>query len=295
MKASVLYRSELWKLGLSTARTLPPQIASGLAQALGSIYYAFSWKRPEIVIENLLPAVDGEFSRAETLSRELFQNFAQKLVDLWRYESGIPIEHLFSEWSGLEIFESAQRQKQGALIVTPHLGNWEFGAPILAKRGIKLLVITLNEPDPRLTEIRKASRERWGIETLVIGNDPFAFIEVIRRLERGEVVALLVDRPHPANAVTVKLFGKPFAASIAPAELARATGCKIIPVILPRLTDGYAAHTLPEIEYNRSELRLLENRQVLTQRIMNAFEPVIHQYAAQWYHFVPLWRGSGVR
>lgn len=289
MKASSLYRSELWKAGLSAARHLPTPISSGLAQMIGASYYAFASNRPEVVTENFLPAVNGDFVRAEKLTRELFQNFAQKLVDLWRYESGIPIEHLFGRRTGLEIFESAQQQKQGVLIVTPHLGNWEFGAPILARRGIRLLVITMEEPDPHLTAMRKASRERWGIETLVIGNNPFAFIEVIRRLEAGQVVALLVDRPHPANAVTVELFGKPFAASVAPAELARATGCKVVPVYLPRLADGYAAFTLPEIEYERSALRPVEARQALAQKIICAFEPVILEHLSQWYHFVPLW------
>ncbi|MBA4147146.1 MAG: lysophospholipid acyltransferase family protein [Verrucomicrobia bacterium] len=289
MKASALYRSELWKAGLSAARKLPAPISGGLARLFGAGYYAFSNNRPEIVIENLLPAVNGDYVRAEKLTRELFQNFAQKLVDLWRYESGIPIEHLFRYRSGLEVFETAKQEKRGILIVTPHLGNWEFGAPILAKRGIRLLVITMEEPDPRLTEMRKASRERWGIETLVIGSNPFAFIEVIRRLEAGEVVALLVDRPHPANSVIVELFGKPFAASVAPAELARATGCKIVPVYLPRIADGYAAHTLPEIEYERAALRPMEARQALAQKIMRAFEPVIREHLSQWYHFVPIW------
>ncbi len=289
MTPSALYSAEMWKAGLWAARSLSTRSSSHLSRVFGAAYYALARTRPEIVIENLLPALNGNYAEAEKVTKELFQNFTQKLVDLWRYESGIPIDHLFSEWSGLDVFENAKQEKRGILIVTPHLGNWEFGAPILAQRGIKLLVITLEEPDPRLTQMRKESRERWGIETLVIGSNPFAFVEVIRRLDRGEVVALLVDRPHPANAVTVELFGKPFAASIAPAELARATGCKIVPVYLPRLEKGYAAHTLPEIEYDRAALRPMEARQAIAQRIMDAFAPVIRTHLNQWYHFVPLW------
>src|SRR5439155_54004 len=120
---------------------------------------------------------------------------------------------------------AAQSARRGILLLTPHLGNWEFGAPLLARRGVNLLVITLAEPTRRLTELRQASRARWGIETLVIGRDPFAFVEIIRRLESGAVVALLVDRPPETSAVMVELFGRKFAASIAAAELARASGC----------------------------------------------------------------------
>jgi len=100
---------------------------------------------------------------------------------------------------------------------------------------------------------------------------------------------LLVDRPPEATAVTVDLFGRPFAASIAAAELARATGCVLLPVYLPRTERGYAAHILPPVHYERGALRSRETRQKLTQEIMRAFEAAIRQHLDQWYHFVPIW------
>ena len=43
---------------------------------------------------------------------------------------------------------------------------------------------------------------RRGVETLVVGTDAFAFMEIIKRLQTGATVALLVDRPPAATAVT---------------------------------------------------------------------------------------------
>jgi KDO2-lipid IV(A) lauroyltransferase len=154
---------------------------------------------------------------------------------------------------------------------------------------VALQVITLAEPGEKFTELRRASRARWKIETLVIGDDPFAFLEIIRRLENGATVALLVDRPPPATAVTVELFGRPFAASIAVAELARASGCTVLPVYMPRMQGTYAAHILPPIPYERAALRERAARQQFTQAIMGAFAPLIRQHLDQWFHFVPVW------
>jgi lauroyl/myristoyl acyltransferase len=112
---------------------------------------------------------------------------------------------------------------------------------------------------------------------------------VIRRLEAGATVALLIDRPPAASAVTVDLFGRPFDASIAAAELARASGCIVLPVFLPRTDRGYAAHILPEIAYHRPALRSRDARVDLTRQIMRAFEPAIRHHPDQWYHFVPIW------
>jgi lauroyl/myristoyl acyltransferase len=150
----------------------------------------------------------------------------------------------------------------------------------------------LAEPGKDFTQLRQASRARWNIETLVVGEDPLAFVEIIKRLEAGATVALLVDRPPPASAITVELFGRPFCASIAAAELARASGCVLLPVYIPWETNGYAAHMLPAIPYERAALRDRAARQKLTQKVVRTFEPIIRRYLDQWYHFVPVWPAS---
>lgn len=260
-----------------------------MAAVGGRLYWTVCAGRRETVVNNLIPALDGDRSQARRVAREVFQNFGRKLADLWRYESGSPVDDLFTAWTGVEHLESALAEKRGVLFLTPHIGNWEFGAPLLARRGVKLLVITLPEPEDGFTELRRQSRARWGIETLVIGENPFAIVDVIRRLESGAAIALLMDRPPAASAVPVKLFGRSFSASIAAAELARASGCVLLPVFLPRTEKGYAAGVLPAIAYDRAGLRTREARQELTQKIMSAFEPVIRQYLNQWYHFIPIW------
>jgi len=212
-----------------------------------------------------------------------------KLADLWRFEAGLPLDHLFGEAIGWEHLARAHEEKRGVLVLTPHLGNWEFGGPWLTRRGIPLQVITFSEPGQGFTQLRREARARWNIETFVIGDDPFAIIEVIRKLESGATVALLLDRPPPSTAASAELFGRPFVASIAAAELARASGCALIPVYIPRGKNNYSAHVMPPIEYDRVMLRDRTARTELTQRIVRLFEPAIREHLDQWYHFVPVW------
>ena len=63
----------------------------------------------------------------------------------------------------------------------------------------------------------------------------------------------------------------------------------LLPVYLPRSDDGYGAHILTEIPYDRAALRAREARHKLTQEILRAFEPAIRQHLDQWYHFIPIW------
>lgn len=289
MRPSALYRSGSWRAGLALARMLPGPALEAAARNLALAYWAGNRKRREIVESNLAPALGGDRAAARRKCRELFRQFGLKLADLWRYEAGADLPQAGMTEEQWLRFEALRNRGRGVLLLTPHLGNWELGAPLLRKRGVSLQVITQAEPQAELTRLREEARARQGIETLVIGENPFAFVEVIRRLEAGAVVALLVDRPPPASAVSVRLFGKPFAASIAPAELARASGCALLPASIVRRKKGCEARILPELGYDRKALGTREARASFAQQMMNSFEPAIREDLDQWFHFVPLW------
>jgi lauroyl/myristoyl acyltransferase len=288
-KQSSLYRAEVWSLGLLVVRVLPTKLGEWLGRRVGAFYCLVQPRRLEVVIKNLLPVLNGNRVAATQAARALFQEFALKVIDLWRFESGEAVDQWLTDLGGWEIFAAAHARGKGVLLVTPHLGNWEFGGAVLAKRGFKLLVLTQPEPGRGFTQLRQDSRARWGIETLVVGEDAFAFVEIIKRLQDGATVALLVDRPPAPTAVTVELFGRPFQGSMAAAELARASGCAIVPTFLVRKSGRYHARILPEIGYDRAAIGDRAARIRLTQEITRAFEPAIRQHPEQWYHFVPIW------
>ena len=285
---SQLYQAPLWRIGLALGRRLPPRSGALLARMCAALYWRLAPHRREIVVQNLRPVAGGG-EAATRDARALFGEFALKLLDLWRYESGVKQGNWFSDWEGWDNFIAAHARGKGVLVVTPHLGNWEFGGAFLVEKGFRLLVLTQPEPDEQLTRLRQASRARWGVETLVIGDNPFAIVEIIKCLQAGAAVALLVDRPPASTAVTVELFGRPFCASIAAAELARASGCAIVPAVIVRRAGGYAARIYPELPYDRAAIGNRAGRIRLTQEIVRAFEPAIRQHLTQWFHFVPIW------
>lgn len=193
---SRFYSARIWQMALLLAKVLPGPVLNVLAKFVAAIYWHFALARRELVIQNLAPALGDDPLAARRAARQLFTEFALKLADLWRYEGGVLAEKWLVDWKGWENFTAAQSHGKGVLLVTPHLGNWELGGAFLMQHGCKLLVLTQPEPDDQLTAIREASRAHWGIETLVVGQkDAFAFVEIIKRLQEGATVALLIDQP----------------------------------------------------------------------------------------------------
>jgi lauroyl/myristoyl acyltransferase len=286
---SRFYSAAVWRLGLRVVRILPGALLEPLCLIGAEIYYRLHPRRREIVVQNLLPVLSCDRGAAEKAAHRLFRQFAVKMKDLWRYEGGIGVNPCLTTDSEWAVYEKARQRGRGVLLLTPHLGNWEIGGPLLVQRGVKLITITQAEPGRGFTELRRQSRARWGIETIVVGGDGFAFVEIIKRLQDGATVALLMDRPPGVKSATVTLFGRPFPASLAASELARATGCALVGVTIVRKNQEYEARLLAEFEYDRQSLGNREARGRLTQEIMRAFEPEIRQHADQWFHFVPIW------
>ncbi|HEV2435661.1 MAG TPA: MMPL family transporter [Verrucomicrobiae bacterium] len=283
------YRAGLWRLGLVIVRILPLGLVKGFAVMVAELYWRFQRHRCEVVVQNFLPLFAGDHATAEQTAHRLHRKFAAKMVDLWRVESGVPVQNWLTNPGELEIIRAARSRGHGTLFITLHLGNWEHGGLLLTQLGIRLTILTQAEPDDGLTDLRIEARRRCGVETLVIGQDDFAFVEVIKQLQAGADLAISLDRPPERGSVPTEFFGHPFEASLAAAELARASGCALIGVTIVRRPNGYAVKVLPEFTYDRRALGQREARRQLTQQILRAFEPEIRKDVDQWYQFTPIW------
>jgi len=287
------YRAGLWRLGLVIVRILPVGLVKGFAMFPAELYWRFQRQRCEVVVQNFLPLFDGDRAAAEKAAHRLHRKFAAKMVDLWRVESGVPVQNWLTNPGELDIIRTARQRGRGTLFITLHLGNWEHGGLLLTQLGIRLTILTQAEPDDGLTDLRIEARRRCGVQTLVIGQNDFAFVEVIKQLQAGADLAISLDRPPEKGGVPIEFFGRPFEASLAAAELARASGCALIGVTIVRRPNGYAVKVLPEFTYDRKALGNREARRELTQQILRAFEPEIRKDIDQWYQFIPIWLKNG--
>ena len=288
-KQPAFYRGGLWKLGLVAAKIFPAAGLKKIASSMAGLYWLFQRQRCEVVVQNFLPLFAGNRIAAEKAARAAHRNFAAKLIDLWRVEGGEDVRNWLVNEAELEIIKAARRRGNGTLFITLHLGNWEHGGQLLNQLGIRLTILSQAEPDDGLTDLRKAARARYGVDTLIIGDDSFAFVEVIKQLQAGADLAVSLDRPPDRGGVSVEFFGQPFEASLAAAELARASGCALVGVTIVRRPDGYAVKVLPEFNYDRKALGNRDARRELTQQILRAFEPEIRKNIEQWYQFTPIW------
>ena len=112
---------------------------------------------------------------------------------------------------------------------------------MLARRGLPLTVVTLEEPSSELTRWREACRRQLGIKTITVGpGHPFAFVEMMQTLRRNDCSPCSSTAPTRAAAPAWNFFGHKTEFSTAPALLAQHTGAASCPAFV--IHDGQGGY-----------------------------------------------------
>jgi lauroyl/myristoyl acyltransferase len=278
------YSPHSFELASRLIQHLPHPLTRALAAAVGDLSYRFCARRREALLSNLA-AFGGQEKSA--LCRACFQNFLRMLHDFCDAAAGgIPrINELIASRRGFEFLDQGQKRGQGTLLITGHLGAWELGGMLLAAEGFQVNVVTMEEPTPELDAWRRQYRERFGIKTITVGTDKFAFVELIHALRRNELVAMLVDRPYLNSGIDVRFFGRSTLFSAAAARIWQHTGATIIPAFVLQLQPGrYGCYAYPPIDMESNA-----SAEANTQRIAGVFEAIFREFPDQWFNFVPIW------
>jgi len=248
-------------------RVLPAGVANRLALALAAL--AFAVRPParaalEANLARLMP--DAPVQARRVRAREAFDHFALSLLDFLRL--GRLDQRALAgaiEVRGAEHLERARASGRGVIVLSAHLGNWEWGAAWLAARGARLSVVARPHPHPWVE--RFFARRRLARGVGVLRGRPI-WPGAAGALRRHEWIALMGDRCCAE--------GSAWAWASA---LARRTGALVLPAVMLRVAPGrYAAcfeAPLTSEACAAGAHRLAVHRQ-------------LERHPGQWFGFEPL-------
>ncbi len=290
-----IYSLRGFKAAFATARLLPRSTCQWLSARIGLAAYSRSAEAQSALRANLSLVTGLRGPALDALCARNVTNFSQMLADYFLCAGADATKQaaaLLHGRSGVEHLAAARAQGNGAIVVTGHLGHWELGGLMLARHGLPLTVITLEEPSTGLSRWREACRRQLGIKTITVGpGHPFAFVEMIQTLRRNEFLAMLVDRPYSGTGTSVNFFGHETQFSTAPALLHQHTGAAVLPAfVLQDGQGGYLTNAEPIIPMDKDAADPAAALAINTQRIASVFEAIIRRHPEQWFNYVPIWR-----
>ena len=279
-----------YKAALEVVSRLPFYLGPLVATATGTTAYAINYKKRRVVRKNLAPVSALAGTKAESTVLNAFISYAQYWFESFKVGSTPTAELVkLGRADGIEYLYAAIEAGRGAIVVAPHLGNWDFAAAWIDHDRVKLNAVVENLEPEELFDWFVAQRAKFNLSVVAHNRNPMP--KLIEAIRRNEVVALVADRSLDAATVEVEFFGKKAQFPMGPALLALKTGAPLLPTaayLEPK--GGHCLRILPEIEVGeRQGVRADVAR--LTQKVATAFEALILEAPEQWHVFQPFFSG----
>jgi KDO2-lipid IV(A) lauroyltransferase len=271
---------------------MPRGLRYRLADIGGSAAYGILPARARRARANYSAFAPGDRVASGKLARGAFRNYARTILDF------LVLEKLLDELKAtpgaisLASLHRALEAGRGAIVVTPHLGNWDLGAAAIATCGHPVHAVTDPFGPPEVDTLVRSTRERLGVNVIPVG--PASARDALRALRRNEVLLLACDIDKGGAGVPVTFLGRRVVLPAGPATLSLRTGAPLIPGYMRRQPDGRHESLLEEPLPLPSPGDPAAQTAELTQAIATAFEVMIRDDPSQWFAFHSLTRpGSG--
>jgi KDO2-lipid IV(A) lauroyltransferase len=232
---------------------------------------------------------DWSREKIRQTSRRVFQHLGTALVEICQlatYSKTDVVERV--QVIGAERWQRALDRNKGLIIVSAHLGNWEFGMQFAAcfmPRGAlgvakRIRFKPLNQWVHRL-------RTRFGTQIIYKKG---ALPEMRQALRRRETIGLLVDQSRRKESVDVNFFGNRVPATPAAAFLGIRCKSPILPIFCIRDSFGQLIIYVDQPLTPQFSGNLRVDVQANTQLITDVVERMIRRYPEQWFWVHKRWK-----
>lgn len=186
---------------------------------------------------------------------------------------------------GEEYLRRAVDTRTGAIVVVPHMGNWDATGRMMKARSLPVASVAERLRPEQLFHLFREHREALGMEIVGLGESGTGR-KLTEALRRGMIVALVADRDLTGRGIEVELFGTPRRIPAGPALLALTSGAPLIPADMFDTPDGWHLIVHPPIAYEPTGDRRAD-AEALTRLIAAGFERAISAAPANWHAFQP--------
>lgn len=270
---------------------IPYPIAQIMGKYLGFFAYLIPMDRKRVAFENILESFKKDLTEADArkLLRRVYMHFGQMLFEIphiLRLNLGNIDRYMTFQGEGN--FKKATNKGKGILLLTAHLGNWEFmSAGGALCYGDSIVVARHSEFAP-LDRIINELRGHFGTEIVEAQG---AMRQLLRALKNGGRIGILLDQNVDwFHGAFVPFLGRTACTNKGLALMALKTGAPVIPIFSSR--DGDGIHRVvfgEEVELLKTgdKTRDVDDNTALFTSVIENF---VRKNPDQWFWFHKRWK-----
>ncbi len=250
VKDSILY--VYWGAFRKLVQKMPQPIVYPAGKLLGSVaYLCFRGKRKALEEEvRFIFGADVEESRRRKIVRKAFQIEARRELEVLLYPILSPSNiSFFAVCEGMENLDSALSKGKGAILLFAHFGANQMVMPAIGHRGYRMCQLSAPATAWKevLTDKKLSAMEEYALHVRTEHEQslPVRHINIFRSvkeafrcLQRNELLGVAVDGGGGKERIPVRLLGREALLSPGPSDIARRTGCAVLPTFVLRGKSG---------------------------------------------------------
>ncbi|MCX7780152.1 MAG: lysophospholipid acyltransferase family protein [Negativicutes bacterium] len=271
-------------------------IACRAPNAFNNLFAAFlgrlSWAvapgwRKKMAVNNIVEGLRLDQMQATAIAKASVIRFGRMFIEVLR----VPLltkENIREVVAveGSEHLAAALSQGRGVILATAHTGNWELLGAALALYGFPLVAVVKKQRNGAMDRFINEYRRLAGMH--VTYNTGVR--EMIRLLNEGRIIGLLMDQDAHANGVFVNFLGRPASTPAGAAALARLNNAPIVSAFIKENGDGtHTAILHPPFFIDKTADRERDIRQT-TQYLVTVLEKHIRSYPQEWFWLHNRWK-----
>jgi len=275
---------------------LPHSFVMALSRLIGFAAWLLGHKARKQATINMLhvlgPQVKATRAGRKTLRRtvrKMFLNNARNYLEslyLLRLKREDLMRRLIYK-GGLDHLDAALAQGKGVIILSIHMGPFDYIAQWFAFQNYSLTVPVENLKDERLLELVLKLRRAQGLQFVPLGGSA-PLRSMIQALRKNQIVVVTLDRAIVGETIERPFFGAPALFPNGPFSLAQRTGAVLLAGFGWYESHGRMGGKIVPVTLAMSEDERNDPDKVM-QKVLETLEENIRARPEQWVMFSPLW------
>ena len=285
----MLYRTLMFMSRVACHTPRPVLLALGWV--LGNLYYLIIAKMRRRAVAHMMPALGIDETAAKKLVRASFINMARNFLDILampmlnerNFREYIEIDHL-------ERMQEALAEGHGVVVLTGHIGCWEWLSAAFTLNGMPVSAIAKPQPNIQYTRVLDDLRATIHVEIFSRGTSEL--IAAARALKRGKLLGFLADQDGGPGGAFIEFLGRTASTPLGPAVFSRKFRSPVVPAFILRQPNGKHKVIVGEIMRCPNTGDSDRDLHEFTVQMTAIVERIIRENPTQWIWFQKRWNTS---
>ena len=276
-------------------RTLPYRAALAFAWLVAAfLFHVLRFRRHETLrrIRLVFPGIPAR--KARRIAWISLRNLAFNAVEMLRIRSfdlAALERRIANLHEGVALIRRVAARpdgsRSGVILALPHMGNWDLAGSACHLCGEPIFSVAGRQRNPLANDLINRLRSGHGMDIIERGGRTLG--QIVVRLRRGDVFAILPDSRNRHPDIEVPFLGGRANLARGMATFAHATGSPILPLHMVREGWTHFRFVMGEPVFPDPSAEKLADVRRMTELVIAHVDAAIHECPEQWFWYNKRW------